>query len=283
MLLALLLGIPALAWATSTLGPSDGLGGWAMADWEHPLHDASWLLLGVLPAVLLAAVVAAAGNPLTGLFTLGATLSVGLAGLKSESAAGVLRRSLNPSAVTYIKLSAELLAWGLATAGVWLALQWAAPRIAARLPKRLRSEHATPPTAVPRFGFAELGSLGVTAMVGAALTWVLVQDNSAAQAMGSVLVAFTIAPLLGQSISPAKHPLAVLLAPAVAGVGGYLFVALTLGRTEGALLQALFDGSLPGVGRVLPLHYAAAGLMGVCIGLGVWQMTLWTKTARPAD
>ena len=58
---------------------------------------------------------------------------------------------------------------------------------------------------------------------------------------------------------------------------GYLYAGLTLGRTSGALQRALFDGTLPGAARVLPVQYAVAGAVGAGIGLGLWQMTVWTR------
>ena len=292
MLLAVLLGLPGLVLAANGLAPVDGLGGWALVDLPGPWTAAGWLAVGALPALALAGGLAATGNPLTGVLALGITF---LLAVPPGSMAGTLRRAAahpdpagsGPSLC--LALAAETLGWAMAVAAAWVLLSAAQRGLRPRLPQRLQTDHAakTPALRTPKPNASasarsveagkSLGALLTTALVGGAITWMLVRSDSGAQAVGAVVVAFTIAPLIGQSVAPARSPLPALLAPALAGVLGYAYLGLTMGRRSGALVQALYDGTLPGAGRVLPMQYAVAGTVGAAIGLGLWQMTVWTR------
>lgn len=286
MLVAVLLGLPALIAAAHGLAPADGLGGWALTDLPGPWAAAGWLSAGAVPALILAALLAATGNPLTGILTLGTTF---LLAVSTGSAAGTLRRAgaatdggSGAGLALCLRLAAETLTWAVAVAAVWALLTATQRALRPRLPRRLQTDHAAAAArgkTTPSGGGAgtRLGALVATAAVGGAITWMLARNDSAGQAVGAVVVAFAIAPLVGQSVSPSRSPLPALLAPALAGVAGYVYLGLTLGRTSGALQRALYDGTLPGVGRVLPVQYAVAGAVGASIGLGLWQMTVWTR------
>ena len=288
MLLALALGFPALAAAAQGLMPPDGLGGWALTDLSGA--TAGWLLLATVPALALAALLAATGNPLTGVLTLGTTF---LLAVPAGSAAGPLRRAAasaatgTPGLGYCLGMAAETLGWALVVAAAWVLLTACHHVLRPRLPRRLRTDHAADTASRSSSSRAvetgtRLGSLVITAVVGGGITWMLARGDSAAQAIGAVVVAFTIASMVGQSVAPSRSPLPALLAPALAGAAGYLFLGFTMGRQTGALEQALFDGTLPGGARVLPMQFAVAGAVGASIGLGLWQMTVWTaRSAKP--
>lgn len=292
MLLAVVLGLPGLVMAAQGVAPIDGLGGWALIDLPGPWTAAGWLAVGALPALALAGGLAATGNPLTGVLILSFTF---LLAVPPGSMAGTLRRAAAQPDVAgsglglCLRLAVETLCWAVAVAAVWLLLSAAQRVLRPRLPQRLQTDHAAktaalrtpgPNAPAPARGaeaVKRLGALVTTAVVGGAVTWVLVRSDSGGQAIGAVVVAFIIAPLIGQSVSPSRSPLPALLAPALAGVVGYAYLGLTLGRSTGALERALYDGTLPGAARVLPMQYAVAGAVGVSIGLGLWQMTVWTR------
>jgi len=290
MLMAVLLGLPALVAAAHGLAPADGLGGWALSDLTGPWAAAGWLGIGAVPALMLAGLLAATGNPLTGVLTLGTTF---LLAVSTGSAAGTLRRAAAGPATggdagltLCLRLAAETLAWAVAVAAVWAFLTAAQRALRPRLPRRLQTDHAAAARGktTPSGGGAGtlLGAWVATAAVGGTITWMLARSDSGAQAVGAVVVAFAIAGLVGQSLSPSRSPLPALLAPALAGVAGYVYLGLALGRTPGAMQRALFDGTLPGVGRVLPVQYAVAGAVGASVGLGLWQMTVWTaRSTKP--
>jgi len=289
MLVAVVLGLPPLIAAAHGLAPVDGLGGWALTDLAGPWSAGLWLVAGATPALILAALLAATGNPLTGVLTLGTTF---LLAVSAGSAAGTLRRAATGSEHTNglalcLRLAAETLGWALAVATVWVFLTATQRAVRPRLPRRLQTAHAAAvgsqktvlhatETGVRRSA-AQVGSLVTTAAVGGTITWMLARSDDAGQTVGAAVVAFAIAALVGQSVSPSRSPLPALLAPTLAGAAGYLYLGLTLGRSSGALQQALYDGSLPGVGRVLPMQYAVAGAVGASFGLGLWQLTVWTR------
>ncbi len=285
MLVAVILGIPGLLAATSGWAPADGLGGWALTDLPRPWMASGWLALGAVPALLLAGFLAATGNPLTGIFTLGATF---LLTVSTGSAEGALRRTMADPESEYglflsLRLAAETLVWAMIVLVVWRLLIVTHSAVRPRLPRRLRTAHAAValfprPRPVHTAVGTGLLTTAVTAAVGGAITWMLARSDSAGQAVGAVVVGFAIAPLVGQSVAPSRSLLPALLAPCTAGLAGYLYLGFTVGISPGALEQAFFDGTLSGTGRVLPAQYAAAGAVGTAIGLGAWQMTVWTRS-----
>ena len=161
--------------------------------------------------------------------------------MSTGSSAGTLRRAAAASTTgetdaglaLCLRLAGETLGWALAVAATWVLLTAAQRKLRPRLPQRLQTDHAavkTPRISAPRgdatvaaatsagggLGLG-LGALLATAAVGGAITWILARSDSGPQAIGAVVVAFTIAALVGQSVSPSRSPLPALVAPGLAG------------------------------------------------------------------
>ncbi|MEM9914449.1 MAG: hypothetical protein AAF911_05775 [Planctomycetota bacterium] len=278
MLLAVVVGIPAWWWAAGFLPPADGLSGWALSDSRVGLGRAAGLVLAAaLPAVIAAGLIAATGNPLSGV------CCVALAGViahHGSSIVGVARRAAElgneagSAAAVYQRLAVEL-GVGIVMLTLLLAGLEAVRGIARdHIPRRLQSRHLGGTVHLWKINGQSLIAGVITAAVGAVLTAVLVQSDNPQQVTGGLVLAFTLASLIGHAVMPNDRPWATLVAPALVGIVGYVWTARQLGTTDtpDALLSALYTDALPGLALGLPLHYLTAGVLGCAIGIGIGQV-----------
>lgn len=287
MLLSALLGACAWHWVCRGLQPGDGAGKWLSV---HPDPGLSgpwmWIVLGLagLPALAAAALVAAAGNPLS------AVASLTLAGVFAASGYGfsdVVRRADDHQQLEslYPGRGLELLAWSAVVVAVAWALEFVRPRLRPRLGRRLTSRHTA--EGVSLWGVdakAWIAAL-VTAGLGAVTTFVLVRSADTGQVAGALVAGFALAAVIGHSVAPTKRPGLVLLTPLVVVAAGYVWAAQHYfgadapAPTGDRFLAAFYRGDLPGLVVVLPVHAATAGVLGCAVGLGVGQVIEKSKPA----
>jgi hypothetical protein len=274
LLLAVVVATPGWWVAASWLAPMDGLGGWTLGSARPGVAAAVGLVvLAGIPALGMAVLLAAAGNPLTGLLALAVSGAIagGGAGL-----AGVARRADEAGGVEtlQLKLGAELVTWfvllTLAGAGIDAARRWVEPR----LPERLTSRHLGGSVRLVGLDGPSLIAGLITAVVGGGLGWVLIASREPGQAVGGLALGFTAGALVGHAVMPSPRVWPSLLAPAAAGLAAYGGVAWRYQGVGGgdALLQAIYVEGLPGLALALPVHYVTAGVAGVCLGLGIGQV-----------
>lgn len=242
-----------------------------------------WMSLGLtllvsLPVLAIAAVVAAGGHPLSGVFAAGGSLLF-LAGT-GGSIDGWLYHLQSPA--DYRLLAVEMVLWQIWAFALLLVIvrsrRWLQRTIPLLHPHQ-DDLHATPdvvtlPTA------ASIGSGVVCAAVAAVVGMVLIRSSDAGQVMGSLIVAFAAGGAAGQLAFPAhRQALAMLCTPAVVAIGAYLYVSMNYGSQE-EILRAWFNQTtpdaglmnrLPGLALALPIFYTAAGLTGVTLGIGLGQ------------
>ena len=248
------------------------------------------LLPGAVVALLAAAVAAWAGNPLAGVFVLAGSLAV-VAGASGPIDA-FLRRADVPGA--YLGLAAEALVWHALVLGGVAMVGWVWQRTTARRRPALRPGEPLPPADEPGFegliaplDLHALYACAIAAAVATPLTVVLLRSGEPAQVIGGLLIAFTAGGAVAYTTMPrVRCHLAVLAAPLLVAVGGYLWVYAGYADSA-AVLAAWFniDGSsprdprLPAVALALPVFYASAGVTGVAMGIGLGQTIVRARRA----
>ncbi|MEM9417795.1 MAG: hypothetical protein AAGA25_01910 [Planctomycetota bacterium] len=282
MLLAVISGTIAWWWLCAYLSPEDGLSGWSLSDAKSGLGLASGLLLfTALPVLVAAGFVAASGNPISGVFCLALAGVIayhgnGLDAVARRAADAGNTMSLYPQLV--IELGIAALIGTLILVGLQATRKFWRPHI----PHRLRSRHLGEPLSLLKLDSKSITAGLITAAIGAVLTAGLVRSDNPQQVAGGLVLAFSLAALIGHGVAPNHRPWASLIAPAVVGVVGYAWAWLRMqnsGETD-ALLGALYRNELPGLALGLPLHYLTAGVLGCTIGIGIGQVIEKAKLAE---
>ena len=259
---AVLVGVWPAAWGLGAMGWGGGVTGWNLLGWP----GLGAVLLGLLPGVVLAGVVAATGNALSGVWALAGMVTVagwmagGEAGANGPMGA-VMRRAVyggGPGGAAgvwfgfgsgagglYGRLAVEAAVWAGAW---WVALGWldvAGGRLRGRLPRRLQSRHLGAGEALllmpavsrrGRLGF-DAGGVGsglVAAAVSGVLVEVLVRSPMRGQVVGGLFVAFTVGALVARMVLPRDRGAWVLLSPVGVAMGGYALAWIGLGGAGGA-------------------------------------------------
>ena len=104
---------------------------------------------------------------------------------------------------------------------------------------------------------ATLGGIGVH---------FLGQTAERGQAIAAVLISFIVVGFLGQITLRNACAAAILLSPLVAAIVAYLYVGYRF-DTQSSLHAAWHGGSLTGLAMAMPIHYAAAGVLGAATGV----------------
>ncbi len=121
---------------------------------------------------------------------------------------------------------------------------------------------------------------GVVAMaVGSAIAMILLASADSGQVIGGLLVAFTVAGLVGHQMFPTRTRLTFIVAPLLLAVAAYGWTATTVADAD-ELLHRLFQPNAAGgntpllpLALALPAHYASAGVLGSLLGVG-WSQSL---------
>ena len=238
-----------------------------------------------LPAIIGALLVASSGSPVSGPFVLGVSLTAPAA--MGGSIDGLFRRADTGHALghLYPTLAAEMAGWCLALYALLLSIHLLRERLRAVLPGRLvssdlptrrwRSELSWPN------GSAWLAGL-VSAATGGLMSTVLIRSSSDGQVIGSLVLSFTIAGMLGRMLVNRPRVIAILLSPCLVGLAGYLWLWRTTPNPE-QLLERYFAGEMLPLGLALPIQYASAGVAGAALGIGLGQGLLAGSHAARAS
>ncbi|MFA9478670.1 hypothetical protein ACERK3_10215 [Phycisphaerales bacterium AB-hyl4] len=263
-------------WAAPLIEAADGRGGLSLFDAQVGVVFAVLLmLLTGLVAIVLAVLVGAMGNPLSGLFVLGvALLFPAIMGGRID---GWLWRHGEPTA--YVLLIVEMIVWTGALLGVIVLMDAARQPIRDALPRLTTTDHfgkADPGVRLPD-GRALIAGL-VCAGVGGALATLLIAVSDTGQVIGSLVLAFGIAAVVTQSIVPQSNPLPLLISPALLAIVAYAHVPVQYGDAV-ELYAAWYVSGVWGPALALPIHYLGAGLVGVTAGLGMHQSIEHSRAA----
>ncbi len=272
----------ALAWAI-------GIGGWllvrgplACADGSSGLSLASarvgmvWALAlvvaGSIPAVAVAIVTSASGNPLAGIFAFAASLAV-LAGA-GGSIEGWMWRVTLPTA--YVSLIVEMLIWEAISIAVLMTIQRCRGSVRRLWPALAAPDHLGESTRIHLPGLQAMGAGIVCALVSGVLACLLLPNGSVGQALGALVVAFTIGGLVGHLVFPHANPIGILVSPGVVAIAGYVYVLINFHNSTNVLSAWYAQNApgvvtMPGIALVLPIYYASAGLAGAAAGIGIAQ------------
>lgn len=125
----------------------------------------------------------------------------------------------------------------------------------------------------------------VSVAIGQLALFLFMRSEAVGQVVGTLIVGFAIATLIAHQMFPTARRLPLLLTPLIAGAAAYLWTAGSVGDpTE--LLARFFSHyaqqpipTLPPPARALPVHYAAAGLLGGAVGLG-WSQGLHAASQK---
>lgn len=142
------------------------------------------------------------------------------------------------------------------------------------------------PLAHAAIGPAFLSSI-VTTVVGSAALMFLQHSADPGQVIGSMLVAFVAASLLAHQLYPTPARLPMLLSPLFVGLATYIWMAMSNDTAQVILTRYFAEypqakdaiTTLPPPALALPVFYASAGVVGVCIGLG-WSQTIHLNADR---
>jgi hypothetical protein len=268
---AVAIALGALAWLSvrGSLQADDASAGISLFD-AHvgPIAAVLLLLAAGLPAVLLGTLTSAWGHPLTGVFAVAVSLCI-VAGA-GGGIDGFLWRQTLPGG--YANLLAESILWLAALAGLLVLVQRLRGPIRRRLPNLATEQHLGGKMKLRLPDSTSIVAGLVTAGIGALLANFLLQSTAVGQVIGSLILAFLIAALLGQIIIPQANPVGILLSPLIVAAATYAYVVFFGGyRGDAAVLAAWYHGELPGLALALPIYYASAGVAGSALGIGMAQ------------
>jgi len=265
MTLAIIAGGALLVWRQSWLLPADGSPGLVMLDSRlGPVM--AWLALVALlaPVAAMGLVVSAMGNRLGGVFATAAALAV--LAIAAGPADGWYGRAELPTG--YWPLAIEALLW----AGLWALLlaliDRLSPPVAGGLPRVISSDRPSHATRFHLPGGQGLIGCVIAAALGGVVSNVLLRSSDVGQVTGALIVGFTVGGVVARASVPSASPTAIVLSPMLAAMVGYGYLA-TRFITRDAVLAAKYQDALLGLGLALPIHYAAAGVAGAAIGLGL--------------
>jgi len=106
----------------------------------------------------------------------------------------------------------------------------------------------------------ELGAVGLTAVIGMAVTMLLMQSPARGQIIFSLLAAFFVATLIANALLAPRHSLVVLAAPVAAGL-----LACGLGAVTSVDHSAIGWANVKLYARALPVDWLFAGGAGVLL------------------
>lgn len=243
------------------------------------------LLLLALPAAALGMIVSATGHPATGLFVVGVCLLI------PAAVGGPIDATLYrlQSVSVYGSMLAEAAVWLGLLGGYAVLLRESRDRLRRVLPAWLTRAAAggdpagpsepgqaeqTRPTeqaASDPWGFSPvplLTNLGIAVIVGGVLGVVLLQSSRTGQVFAGLILAFTAAGAAAQSLAPRMSVAGVIASPMVVAGIGYAWVLVRFRDSE-SVLKAWFTGELWGLATARPIDFAAAGVTGCVIGIGI--------------
>jgi hypothetical protein len=277
MTLAMIVGAVVWGAAADVLRAPDGSAGVTLTSAQINFAAAvAIVILAGIPALLGAMIAAVTGRTTSGVFVLGVSLC-GLA-VAGGSTDGWMWRSALPG--DYRWLIAEMMLWQALVVAAVVMIGRGAKMLCRVMPglARWRVEpHRGIDLQWRRPDVNTVAAVVVCAAVATGIAWVLLRNAQNGQLIGGLIVAFAGGVLAARTVAPKANPVALLLSPMLAAAAAYGWVWLRFDH-DAAVLTAWYamsgpsiDGvtKLPGPALALPLHYASAGIVGCCLGLGM--------------
>ncbi len=269
LIIGLCLVTGALCWllALGSLTAADGSTGLSLMDAHVGTLPAILVVLATgLPAILVALVAASTGNPLAGAFTISGSLVLLTAiGGRID---GYLQRTALPDG--FRPLIIEALIWLALLAIIFVAIDRMRIKARPSLAKLVTQKHLGTRTQYTLPGAKPLLAGVVAAVAGAFLCNILIQSSDGGQVNGSLMLGFGVAALIAQMTVPQRNPIVILLSPMLVAAAAYLWVARSY-STEDALLADLYTQNILHLAMALPIQYAASGITGCTLGVGLAQ------------
>lgn len=222
------------------------------------------LALFGLTALVLGAAVARASDAVWGAATAAALLAS--ASLFGEGSIALLRVADGPA--VFLSLAVELAALGAVWAAGLFAMAWGWKRGASARDVGDRSQASS---ALAAMG-PSCGAGLITAVVGGGLTYVLLRDPDAQQAVGALTVAFALGGLAARTAFPESGHRGIVLSPIFVGLAAYVWAFFEYATMQ-TVLADLYNRAFPPLATALPVHYVSAGTLGAALGI-VWARTL---------
>lgn len=279
---------------------SDGSGGISLITAGSFGKATAMILLAGLPALVMGLVISALGNPLSGLFA----AAIGLCSLAVTGGEmnGWIDRTDAGLPGDYLKLAMETLIWFTAVIVFLIVAMRLRPSIRKSIPKLADQHHFGQNMQLRKINASAWTAGGVTALVGGILTFLLLRTAESGQVVGGLILAFMIAAFVGmlvagsifgepykrkgsdkteRMVAPPRNPIPVLLAPAIVAIVGYLLTMVAF-TDKAELLASWYEGGVLGIARALPIHYASAGIIGCCLGIG-WAQAVAGDPTSPEE
>lgn len=230
------------------------------------------MLVAVVPAIVLAAFTASTGNPLSGLFVLGATIAI--LAIDGGSMAGWRWRmeGVNELPQAYGRLMLEVLMWQVPVILLVVAINRWRESLRAVVPAKLVEREPLCATLGPVFHGQTLWATLLCAAVSGVLGHFILVTADSAQVIVGLLIAFSIGGLVARLFFAHAGLAGMLFSPALVALGAYGYVAFHF-QSQGEFVQAWQSSTLTGLALALPIHYASAAVAGVAIGIG-WAQSL---------
>jgi len=114
---------------------------------------------------------------------------------------------------------------------------------------------------------SQTAAMLVSTAVAGVIVHLLVKAGDPKQVIWSLLIAFTAGGLCAQLLHPRINPIGAIASPLLLAILGYGHVLIHGDSTE-TVAAMWYAGNLPGAALPLPIHYASAGVAGVCLGVG---------------
>lgn len=262
MVIALIVGATCTGLLAPALVNDRGTAGPLIFGSESVVAALAAVVACIVTATALGIVMARIANSAVGLFVLGGSL-FGLA-WRTASVTELARIAAESSAGGHPLLGAcvEDLVWAVLLAAASLALF----RFGGALPDIEPNEDGQVPSPCTSIDGWRAVAAGVAVLP---VVWLVARTTSSGQLIGAAFLGGMVAGLAARLISPHVQPVLVTPAVLVAAAIGHAWVAFTVGAEFPDLVRA---GTLPQLGRPMPIQYAAGAAMGVAMGLG------WAKS-----
>ena len=247
-----------------------------------------WAVLAVglagLPALVLGLFVSVMGNPLAGIFSISAALTV-LAGSGGSINGWVWRDEVcMPEA--YGGLIIEMIIWEAGLVAMLAVVQFLRSPMRRRMAALVFDDHLGVEYDSHYAKTKSLAAGLICAVVAGVATFLLLRSSDTGQVVWSLILAFLLGGMSSQLIVPQCHPWAIVLSPVLVAVVGYTWV-LTAFTNEESFWEAwnLLGQSamhIPGPALALPVHYASAAVVGCTLGVG-WAQNMNAARARVVE
>ena len=249
-----------------------------------PALAALIIVVAAVPALIGGLIAAGTGNPLSGVFAIGASFCV-LAGTGGSIDEWFIREGATLPA-DYGWLIVEVVGWEAALAVMLVLISRARPPLRRRLAALGSNDHLDSEIAPRRMTGKSAAAAALCAVIGGVLSIFIVRSTDSGQVIWSLILAFLVGSLAAHLIVPEGDCWAILLSPGLVAVVTYTWLLVSFDH-EGRFLAAWYSvgrtaTSVPGPALALPIHYASAALVGCTLGLG-WAQGLNASRVRMVE